>query len=323
MSVMAICRQLWSRIGLMRRVYLFVLSTLFLASGAFGQLSGDPASLYASADIVFTGRVEKVWPSPSGLGARFEIMNRIKGKAGIKKDLQAFFPAQSRCHAIEENHSYLIYGRKMGDHLWVDPCEGSKLLSLAEPDLRYIHSIDPKISEQCNRNRLTQLAKSSRIVATADVVGTEDSVGNSPLFRPWCGLTFTTEDVYYRVREVLKGEISAPRMTVEHPICWDTVTVGGYSHALSPELFNEGNVLLLFLKQGSHQEGRQGSPSFLSVYADTDENCGAVKADDEAASSVANSIRATPEAYKYHWLDEDVDCLIGANGETSCVVSKK
>jgi hypothetical protein len=307
---------------LMRRIYLFVLSTSLLASGALGQRRDDPASWYAGADVVFTGRLEKVWPSPGGLSARFEIMQRIKGKSGAKKDFLAQLPAQSRCHAFEENHSYLVYGRKIGNQMWVDPCEGSKLLSLAEPDLRYIHSINPEISEQCNRNRLAQLAKSSRIVATAEVVGTEDSLGNSPLFRPWCGLAFTTEDAYYRVVEVLKGEVNEPRITVEHVICWDTVTVGGYSPALSPELFNEGNILLLFLKPGSHRPDRQGPPQFPSVYEDTDENCGAVKAGAEATLSVTDSMRATPEIYKYGWLDEDVDCLIGTDGEASCAVLK-
>jgi hypothetical protein len=293
-----------------------------LASGALAQQSDDPAALYEAADIAFTGQVEKISPSPSGLSASFEIMSRVKGRTGAGKHLQALLPTQSRCHALEENHSYLVYGREIGDQLWVDPCDGTKLISLAEADLRYIHSLNPEISEQCNRNRLAKLAKSSRIVATAEVVGTEDSFGSSPLFRPWCGLVFTTEDAYYRVVEVLKGDIDESRITVEHPICWDTVTIDGYSSSLSPELFKDGNILLLFLNQGSHREGRRGPPSFSSVYEDTDENCGAVKADYGAAASIADSIRSTPEMYKYDWLDEDVDCLIGANGETSCVVTK-
>ena len=121
---------------------------------------------------------------------------------------------------------------------------------------------------------------------------------------------------------MLKGEVSAPNIAVEHVICWDTVTVGGYSPELSPELFKKGNSLLLFLNAGSHQPDRQRPMPFLSVYEDTDENCGAVEAEDEVALSIAESIRANSENYKYKWLDEDVDCLIGANGETSCVVSK-
>jgi hypothetical protein len=175
----------------------------------------------------------------------------------------------------------------------VDPCEGSKLVSQAEADLRYIHTINPTISEQCSRGRLSQLAAKSPIVATAEVIGTEDSfrANDAVLFRPWCGLTFSTEDAYYSIRDVVKGQISDSKIVVEHAICWDTITVDGYYPSLSPELFREGNVLLLFLKAGSHQSERQLRPPFESVYEDLDENCGAVMADDEAALSVAESVR--------------------------------
>lgn len=306
----------------MRQVYLFALLISLMGSQAFAESGDDPASLYAGADIVFTGRLEKLFLSPSGLNVHFEVAQRIKGNTGTKKYLRALLPIQSDCHALEENHTYLVYGRRIGDQLWIDPCEGSKLMSLAERDLRYIHSVNPEVSEQCNHDRLAQVARGSQIVVTAELMGTEDTLGSSPFFRPWCGLAFTTEDAYYHVIEVFKGEVASPNIAVEHAICWDTVTVGGYSPALSPELFKKGNVLLLFLKTGSHQPDRQRPLPFPSVYEDTDENCGAVEANDEAALSIAESMRATPENYKLKWLDEDVDCLIGADGEASCAVSK-
>jgi hypothetical protein len=87
-------------------------------------------------------------------------------------------------------------------------------------------------------------------------------------------------------------------------------------------LFKQGNVLLLFLNAGSHQPDRQRPLPFLSAYEDTDENCGAVEANDQVALSIAEAMRATPENYKRRWLDEDIDCLIGADGEASCAVSK-
>ena len=62
------------------------------------------------------------------------------------------------------------------------------------------------------------------------------------LFRPWCGLVFTTEYAYYDVVDILKGKIPDSTIAVEHAICWDTITVDGYSPSLSPELFREGNV---------------------------------------------------------------------------------
>ena len=149
----------------------------------------------------------------------------------------------------------------------------------------------------------------------------EDALGSLPLFRPWCGLTLTTEDAYYRVIEVFKGEVSAPNITVEPFICWDTVTVGGYCPTLSPELFKQDNVLLLFLNAGSDQPDRHRPLPFVSVYGDTDENCGAVEANDEVALSIAEPMRATPENYTRRWLDENVDWLI-TDDEASSDVSR-
>lgn len=186
---------------------------------------------------------------------------------------------------------YLVYGRKIDDQLWVDPCEGSKLYSQAESDLRYIHTINPKVSEQCNGIRLKRLANTSAIVATAKVVGTEDSMGPTPLFRPWCGLVFTTEYAYYDMLDVMKGQIADSKIAVEHVICWDTITVDGYSPQLSPELFREGNVLLLFLKRGSHRTD-EVQPPLKSGYEDVDENCGAVIADSDGAQAVIAGLRA-------------------------------
>ena len=39
-----------------------------------------------------------------------------------------------------KNHRYPVYERKIDDQPWVDPCEGSKLYSQGESDLRYIHT---------------------------------------------------------------------------------------------------------------------------------------------------------------------------------------
>jgi len=168
----------------MRAIWLLLFSTSLVAGSALAQLSDSPAVLYADAHIVFDGQLEKIAPSPSGLTAHFSIAQLIKGQTATNQGLQVQMPAQSRCHAFEENHRYLVYGRKIDDELWVDPCEGSKLYSRAEPDLRYIHTMNPKISEQCNRSRLKQLAKTSAIVATAKVVGTEDSMGGATLLVP-------------------------------------------------------------------------------------------------------------------------------------------
>lgn len=306
----------------MRRNAILPMLISVLAGIAIAQSGDDPASVYARADVVFTGRLERLTSSPRSLSALFEVDQRIKGQTGTKKYLLVQLLIQRDCHAFEENHSYLIYGQRISDQLWVNPCEGSKLISLAEGDLRYIHSVNPEVSERCNRDHLAKIARNSRVIVTAELVNTEDDIASPALFRPWCGLTFTTEDAYYRVIQVLKGDVNSPNIAVEHTICWDTVTVGGYSPALSPDLFQKGNTLLLFLNPISSRPDKRRPVEFQSVYMDMDENCGAVRADDEVAMSIAEAIRASPENYKHKWLDDDVNCLVGANGETSCVVSK-
>ena len=272
----------------MRAIWLIFLAT-FLVGSAHSQVSSAPA-FYSGADVVFDGRVEKIARSPNGLTAEFAIAQVIKGQGAVKS-VQAQIPAESRCHALEDNHRYLVYGRKIGDQIWVDPCEGTKLYSQAESDLRYIHTINPRVSEQCNRTRLKRLAKTSALVVTAKVVGTEDSMGLSTLFRPWCGMTFTTEYAYYEILDVLKGQTPDSKIAVEHVICWDTVTVDGYAPRLSPELFREGNVLLLFLKRDSHRTDKP-QPPFKSGYEDVDENCGAIIAGGDSAQGVVADLRS-------------------------------
>lgn len=275
----------------MRRIGLLIV--VLVGNLAFAQSSGDPATLYANADTVFVGELQKIIPSSTGLTVQFKFDQFIKGRGSTDKVLQADFPVVSRCHKLEQLHSYLVYARTFAEHLWVDPCDGSKLVSQAEVDLRYIHTINPKISERCNRTRLDQLAAKSPIVATAEVIETEDSLRGKDVlvYRPWCGLTLSTEDAHYAVHDVLKGQIPDSKIVVEHLICLNTVTVNGYSPTLSPELFREGNVLLLFLKAGSSDPNKHVSPPFNSVYADVDEDCGAVMADGDAALGVADFLR--------------------------------
>ena len=291
-----------NRLELLSMQLISLMLLCLVANGAFAQGGGDPDALYAGADVVFTGRAERIEASPTGLTARFKIDQLIKGRVITRNGLRASLPTESSCHAFKQQHSYLVYGRWMGGELWVDPCEGSKPISLAEHDLRYIHTINPKASERCNEKRLAQLAAKSPIVATAEIIGTEDLLdslrSSATFFRPWCGLVHSTEDAYYTVRDVLKGQIPDSKIAVQHAICWDTITVDGDTPQLSPELFKEGKVLLLFLKAGSHQPNREGPPPFKSVYEDVDEDCGAVMADTEAARSVVVNGRFPSEPHR-------------------------
>lgn len=300
-------------------VFLFLCS---FASSSVAQDNSNPAAQYAVADVVFTGTLHKIEPSATGFTAQFTVEHMIKGKAAKDNALRAELPAYSRCHRLEERHSYLIYAHRVVDRLWIDPCDGAKLISQAEDDLRFLHSVNPEVSERCTRERLDNLAAKSPIVARAEVIGTEDTLGTSTIiFRPWCGIMFTTEDAFYKVLEVIKGKIEDSQIVVEHSICSGTITVDGYEPALSPQLFKEGNQLLLFLQAGSSQKDREIPAPFQSVYRDQDENCGAVAAGEVTARSLVASMRAAPDKYKLkylHWINEDVDCVEDGSGLKTC-----
>lgn len=106
----------------MRAICVVLFSTLFTAGAALAQAKVSPTALFAGADIVFDGRLEKIASSPSGSVASFFVNRVIKGGAARATALRAQITADSRCHRLEENHRYLIYGRKIGDEIWVDPC---------------------------------------------------------------------------------------------------------------------------------------------------------------------------------------------------------
>jgi len=167
-----------------------VVAVVVIASSVLAQSEEEPANLYANADVVFTGRVASIEQGLGGPSVSFAIDDRIKGVSNELKTLNAGVPTETRCHKFEENHSYLVYGRRVGDAVVADPCEGSKLISQAEKDLRYIHTVDPKVSEKCSRKNLRALARKSPVIVTAEVIGTQDTVGNSPLqVGIWCGHT--------------------------------------------------------------------------------------------------------------------------------------
>jgi len=274
----------------MRSITILVVGIVLGACFALAQ-GASPEGLYLGADVVFVGRLQAVKPVAAGLSGTFEIEQSVKGIQS--KKLTVGMPKESKCHALEENHSYLVYAQRQGDTVWIDPCAGTKLESMAESDLRYLHTINPSITERCNSRFLRELASQSPIIVEAEVVGTEESMGvTSPLLlRPWCGLTWSTEDAFYKTVRVLKGDVPDVVFVAEHPICWDTVTVDGYVPELSPELFENGNNLLLFLKPVSRRMDKHLPVPFKLIYSDVDENCGAVMSNSEAAQSAIRELR--------------------------------
>jgi hypothetical protein len=83
----------------MRRIGLFILC--LVCGLAVAQSDNDVATLYANADIVFTGLMERINPSSTGLSAQFKVTKLIKGRAVITKTIRAELPSESRCHSFE------------------------------------------------------------------------------------------------------------------------------------------------------------------------------------------------------------------------------
>lgn len=284
----------------------FTAFVLFCFSACLASAdNSEAAAYYVGADVVFTGFILDLQPSPEGFTAKFLISQPIKGAFKQNEKVAVGFPGKSPCDSFEDSHSYLVYAHRIGNAIWADPCEGSKLISKAEADLRYLHTVNAEVSEKCNRKHIAKLATDSPIVATAEVINTEDALAaedydltTMTLFRPWCGFVMSTEDAYYRVQEVLKGQIADSLISVEHVICSDTLTIDDYSPTLSPRLFKPGNVLLLFLKTGSNIPDKKGRPPFDSVYRDQDENCGAILADDESARYELEFLHSKSDANK-------------------------
>src|SRR2546423_14999899 len=95
----------------MRAIWLILFTTSLGAGSALSQVRDAPAALYAGADVVFDGRLEKIAPSPSGLTARFSVTQVIKGPAATGNGVRVQIQAESRGHALEENNRYWAYVR--------------------------------------------------------------------------------------------------------------------------------------------------------------------------------------------------------------------
>ncbi len=275
--------------------FIISFAALLLCGNAAAQTNTDPAVLYDSADIVATGHLQQVKESPSGPLALFAISHLVKGKIRSTHAI-ADMPRSSRCHALEADHEYLIYGRWVNKHLWVDPCEGTKLMSQAEADLRYLHTIDKAVSPRCTAKHIVELAKTTSVIAIAHLSDTEDSLKGTNKDRQFCGTAATSEDAYYSVSEVLKGSMQHDKIAVEHPICRDTITVDGYDPRLSPNIFSSGNELLLLLSPGSHFEDRQAPTPYDETFEAVDGDCAVILTSDPAAQEALRAIRRDQEA---------------------------
>jgi hypothetical protein len=255
----------------------WVLLALLCVGPASAQEATRAASDYARAHSVFVGVLEGLDSPPDGSGAVFRVSKPIKGLAKGEHRLQVRTPVNSECGTYSEENVYLVYARRIEGELWADPCEGTKHISLAEPDLRYIHTVNAKVWPTCSPKRLRELAGRAEVIAKAEVVSIAPVIMNC-----WSGIAICTARVAYDVRQVFKGRIGYKRILVEHLLLKNSLTGDIDNPRLSPTLFREGNVLLLFL--GSANTSRYPNRAELVAkgvgYVNLDEDCGAVMADE-------------------------------------------
>jgi hypothetical protein len=240
---------------------------------------------YAAADVVFLGFLQNLVEVSLGYKAEFRVDTPIKN---IKASKVVVFSARNgRCGHFEDLKAYLVYAQNIGGQLWADLCNGTKHRSLAEGDLQYIHTINPKVSPECGPARIEKLSKRSETIVVAEVGPTENT-----FYSCWSGLARCVQNERYSVRQVLKGRVSEAEIVVEHVIVDNSLTADVDVPQLSLLLFHQGNEVVLFLwpsASAPYGDARQRAKDGVG-FADADEDCGVLPADEGTVQLVQSTI---------------------------------
>jgi|SRR5271168_446993 len=245
------------------------------------------AANYAAADVVFLGFLQNLVETPVGHKAEFKVDAPIKNMTTSK--ITVFSAKDSRCGHLEDLKAYLVYAQDVGGQLWVDFCGGTKHRSLAEGDLRYIHTLNPKVLPECGRAKIENMSKESETIVVAEVLGTTETT----LFSCWSGLARCVQNERYSIRQVFKGQVSESEIIVEHVIVDNSLTADVDVPQLSPRLFRVGDQVVLFLwPNASALYGDKHQRALGGVgFVDVDEDCGVLPGDAETIQLVQESIR--------------------------------
>ncbi len=95
----------------------------------------------------------------------------------------------------------------------------------------------------------------------------------------WSGVAICTENVVYDVQDILKGDVPARQILVAHLLLRGSLTAA-LDPGLSRVLFQQGNVLLLFLEPATAAQISEASEIAQEGvdYADLDADCGTILA---------------------------------------------
>jgi hypothetical protein len=144
----------------------------------------------------------------------------------------------------------------------------------------------PQAASPCNEARLEKLTRRAAIVLIAQVKEVEPAGATSG----WSGVLASMQQVRYEVREVIKGEVPKGEVLVAYYLVKNSLTADKDLPRLSPELFKEQNVHILFLEP-DRKRATAGVPRAAAApYVAFDENCGAITFTPETAVEVRRSI---------------------------------
>jgi hypothetical protein len=241
---------------------------------------------YAAADVVFLGILQNLVEVPLGYKAEFKVQTPIKNAKA--SNVVVFSARDGRCGHFEDLKAYLVYAQNIGGQLWADLCSGTIHRSLAEADLQYIHTLNPKVSPECGPVRIEKMSKRSETIVVAEVLGATENT----FFSCWSGLARCVQNERYRVKQVLKGRVSEGEIVVEHVIVDNSLTADVDVLQLSPLLFHLGSEVVLFLGPSAsapYGDARQRANDGVG-FADVDEDCGALPADAGTVQLVQSAI---------------------------------
>jgi hypothetical protein len=127
-------------------------------------------------------------------------------------------------------------------------------------------------STQADKQKWLNLAANVDLVLVVEV----KHVGPSPGF--WSGFLAASQRVCFKVVKVLKGNLNAGEVEVEYYLVKNDDLVDRELPRLSPEIFKEGNQLVLFLKA----DQKRKTASFAA-----DQNRGTAPADADTLKALS------------------------------------
>jgi hypothetical protein len=136
--------------------------------------------------------------------------------------------------------------------------------------------LTPQTGRPPDDKDLKKLVGRSDLVVVAEV----KKVDPTSELQPWSGLTSSWQFVRYEVKEVLKGEFPTGEVKVGFILVKNSLTADKSRPALSPELFKEHNVHIVFLDLD------RLIPEMGTRYAGVSQDYGAIMFTPEAADTV-------------------------------------